>query len=485
MKQQLEKLQLFEELDRRLMERVGVHLADVGDLSSPALAKILKDTECPSDASTSSSAFHHYQRQHQQYPAPSPAASAAGAPAAAGGLIYPDENSSIGIDLSKSATPGASLASILNGGAIEPSSYGQVAGSRVGRGGGGGAAAARAATAAREAGLPQPPYLVDEPGSPNLSASVDGGADSPAASGISSSMSGVSSGISSITPNRGMSPVNVGGRERSMSPESLAGAGGTGGRNGGRLSHSNSLAASPLSTQPYAYSSGGGGAQAVRFGESSTVGVPAASGGRGDIDNLASSSVEVYAGRGWISSPIAAKNVGKEDRSVPTPWDRSGSGSVSGSGGAPSYHPGDGLGFVGEGDSENPDGAITRTTTKTTRRRGGGSAGDGGGSQAEEGRWESEPEPRQQHADFDENVFAKQEQRMRHAFLQRMGSEESPAPSVGRNTDGLVGVGDGMGHASRPSGGKRHVSAFDPLASSPMREHNGQPSIGRDSPSHG
>lgn len=483
------------------MERVGVHLADVGDLSSPALAKILKDTDCPTGSSTASSAFH---RHHgQPYPAPSPAASAA---ASASGLSYTEETPTIGIDLSKSPTPGASLASILNGGPIEP---GQVAAATRGRGRGrDDTAAAQAAAAAREAGLPPPPFLVGKPGSLGLTLPLGGGggggADSPAASGISSSVSGVSSGVSSVTPNRGMSPVTVGGRERSASPASLAGAasgalgrnggnpsrsnslaasplGGSSGRNEGRLRRTNSLAASPLSTQPYA-NSGGGGAQAMRFGRSATVEIPAAAGdGLGDTDKFATASVEVSAGRGWISSPIDAKNVGKEDTSVVTPWDTSSSsgsggasGRASGSGGASSYRPGDGLGFVGDGAAEYPAGPGVTTNTKRGRGTtsvGGGSAGTGGGGRTwEGGRRKSEPEPReQQQPDFDEDAFARQEQRMRHAYLQRLASqEESPAPS-GRKRQGGGGLFDSLASAS-----------------SSMREHSGdRPSTKpADAPSH-
>ena len=413
---------MFEELDRRLMERVGVHLADVGDLSSPALTKILKDTECPSEGSTPSSAFHADRHRRLQYPAPSPAAASA---AAAAGLSFADETSTIGIDLSRSATPGASLASILNGGPIEPSSCAQVTGTTAtgrgrGSGVGGGAAAARAAAAAREAGLPPPRFLSVQPGSPSLSDHVEGCPDSPAASRISSGASPASSGISSVTPNKYMS-----------SPKGFrftgggGGGGDGGGRNGGRLSHSNSLAASPLSMQPYPHSGGGGrgggrGQQAERSGRPSAVGIPAVAagdglggGGKNIINRTA--SVEVAAGRDWIPSPIDAKNVGREDGAFSTPWDRrsssSGSAAENGHGNgtgddgssASSYRPGDGLGLAGSD----------------------GGAGDGSG--AWEGRRKPGPEPpreQQQAEDFDEQGFAQQEQRMRHAYLQRLASEE-------------------------------------------------------------
>lgn len=52
---QLDKLQKFEELDRQLVGRIGVHLQDVGELSSPALSQLLRET-APSGAGTTSQA---------------------------------------------------------------------------------------------------------------------------------------------------------------------------------------------------------------------------------------------------------------------------------------------------------------------------------------------------------------------------------------------------------------------------------------------
>lgn len=408
---QLEKLQLFEELDRRLMERVGVHLADVGDLSSPALAKILRDTADVSPAASSSSAFHQERRQHLAYPAPSPAAAAA-APAAGtpGSLSYSDGGSSgdgtpsVGIDLSNSASPAASLTSILSGGPIEPSSYGR--GRKASQGGG----AAAAVTAEEDAaGLQTSPYL-------DSFASVqdDDDAQSAAASGseVSPAPSAVSSGVSSVTTiNRGMSPVTVG-----------DGGGNRGRTSPGALSYSNSLASSPLSLQPYAFdSSSGGGVKKTSSGDKPPL----------------AASVEVSADRGWVSSPINAKHVAaasdKDERAPAFALSGDSSGGAFRSGGGRDAREN---GERGSGGNPGVEGGAGGAAAGTVPTHGGGGSTDGNTGSGEGPPPPQQQQQRQPSADFDENAFAEQEQRMRHAFLMRLGSVDSEASSGGRQGGG-------------------------------------------------
>ncbi|CAN0458312.1 unnamed protein product, partial [Laminaria digitata] len=207
----LEKLELFEELDRRLMQRVGVHLQDVGDLSSPALEKILRDTD------NSPGPFQQY------LPAPSPAASASasaapsptatraadgnpggGAANTSGSFSGASDGSSlvgVSINLANVASPAKSLTSILSGGPLEGVSQPNLSGSGSGsqnytstaaeefddnsaaaaRGAGRGAAAGGNKPTSRTAPVDLQAYF-----SGAGRELTDGGADSPAASPTSS-----------------------------------------------------------------------------------------------------------------------------------------------------------------------------------------------------------------------------------------------------------------------------------------------------------
>lgn len=415
------------------MERVGVHLADVGDLSSPALAKILRDTAdvspSPGASSAASSSFQQQRLQSRGYPALSPAAAAsAGTP---GSLSYSDGSGdgthSVGIDLSTSASPAASLASILSGGPIEPSSYSR------------GRKTTAAATAAADGrGESQtPPYHIGV----FDSLQDDDDAQSAAAASGGEMSPGVSSGVSSVTTaaSRGVSPVTVGdgdngNRGRMMSPGQLGG-------------YPSSLAASPLSVQqpPHAFDSGvkGGGA-------SSASGV-----GSGSPVVVSTASVEVSAGRGWVSSPINASHAASEENA---------------SGFAPLESSGGGRGFHSGGDRREDAGrgrGIAIPGVVTAAVAGGRNSTSG----KAEGRREIENQQQvkqQQSADFDEDAFAQQEQRMRQAFLMRLGSVDSEASSGGRHGAG-GGDHDGSVTSSSIASDLQPPPSFRPADSSLIR----------------
>lgn len=281
MRTQLEKLHLFEELDRRLVERVGVHLTDVGDLSSPALAKILHDTA-------------HSPGPFQRYsPAPSPAASAnAKAPkvtgkkqrqqddAAGQSMSYGSDASSLaGINLANVASPAASLTSLLSGGPLEPPvmangvrfGASDATGRAVGSGNLGSEAVRR--------------YLSGSELTVGAEESPAG--DSPAGSPTSS---------------RGGSSVVSAARQAMHSASSLT---------------------SPVAAWEYGNAGGitGSGSRQLSAGETGHA--------IGASDPAAEATVEVSDGRSWVPSPISA--VGMEGASAP--WDSENAGQSDQGGG--------------------------------------------------------------------------------------------------------------------------------------------------------
>lgn len=373
--QQLEKLELFEELDRRLMERVGVHLQDVGDLSSPALAKILRDTD------NSPGPFQQY------LAAPSPAASASATPSPAartsdsseqntsGSFSGASEGSSlVGINLANVASPAKSLTSILSGGPLEG-----VSGPTIDNG-----------TDESEAASKE-----------RASAAGRGRAAAAAAGGGNST--------------HHAAPVDLqayfSGSGRELDEEESA-AGSPSGSFAGERRTRGGISSS--SRGRGSVGGGGGGRRDKHY--QGTLPVHDNGTSRGDRNDN-SSSVGVSEGRGWAPSPINA--VQKDDGVAP--W---GAGTTAGGNGSGSDgYSGRGVAGGGE-DVAGPGGNYTVYDSEYP----GGFDTAGGRSANPSRRREDDP-------CFDEARFKDHENRLRHAFMQRMGSVDS-ASTVGPGMGG-------------------------------------------------